>query len=133
MTMNLKHQTPLSVAERKKRLVAEGAAHRDAIVKTMHAVEAGMPGSLAKSVAASLGSIGLSLFKDDNGFSRIGLSALVPLVIRSMSALSKISVFKPLARGTLIAAVAATVVAIIVKKKNSRAAAHAADNETAKN
>jgi hypothetical protein len=116
---------PFTLAERKKLLIAQGAAFRSEIVHSKYAAQAHLhPESLATGVAHQLVTFLLSALgnRSGAGLAGIDLQTILPLAISGIAALSKRrSLWKPMAIGILTAGTLGAVVAFVVRKKKAHA------------
>jgi hypothetical protein len=121
------HNGALSIAERKRLLIAQGASHRLAITHARIDVRASLSAeSLTKSVfnhvvmgaitafkGGALLKSGGSLLKGSN------LQVLLPLAMSIFSRVSKKShLAKPIARGVLVMGAVAAIARFVIRKKN---------------
>lgn len=108
-------QTEPSLAERKKKLVAQGASFRAAVSDSKHAVKANLrPATLAKSALSHIAMSALSVFKNRKGI------GLLPILAGGVSALSKRALLKPVLGGALILGAVGAAATYISKKKKAR-------------
>jgi hypothetical protein len=129
MPDNLQRKARLSPAERKKELIAQGAAFRAGILQSRRAVRASLhPEALASGVLNRLMTTVSAAFTrqnknehapDDTG---INLQAILPLVLAGASALSKMRSLKPILYGAIVLGVAGAAAAFVLKNKKTAGA-----------
>lgn len=117
----------LTEAERKKELIARGAAFRAGIVKSRDGIYASLrPETIARSAIGQVRATLLAAVtgRGDAAPSDADLQAMLPLLISGISSLSKMrSLRKPLLRGAAIvgaACAAGAVVALAFKIRDAR-------------
>ena len=108
----------MNTADRKKQLIAQGRIYRAEVVVAKEEVRSGMrPDSMASAALNQVVLIALAALRNRIGGAGINLAALLPLVVRGVSALSKKkAVLKPVLRGALVSGVLAVAVALLKRK-----------------
>lgn len=111
----------LSVAERKRLLIAQGASHRLAITHARADVRTSLRAeSLAKSAISHVAMGALTAFRGGSILKGSNLQFLLPLAMSVFSRLSKKShLVKPIARGALVLGAVAAVTRFVMRKKNA--------------
>ena len=109
-----------ALAQRKAQLVAQGAAYRSGISAAQQTISASLSvDALAKSMLSHVVSAAYAVFRNRTGIGGINLQTLLPLLVGTVSTLSKRSLFKPVVRGVLLLGVMAAA-AFVVKKSKAR-------------
>ncbi|MBI1892134.1 MAG: hypothetical protein HYS18_15930 [Burkholderiales bacterium] len=106
--------------ERKRLLIASGAAYRVGVVEARQQVSANLQGeSLAKKAMGQLALTAVAAFKSrkSGGLSATGLQTLLPLVVSGVSFLAKKTSAKPAVRKVVLAGAVGTLVAVLAKRK----------------
>lgn len=125
MLDHMQRKTPLSPAERKKELIAQGAAFRAGILHSRRGVHASLqPEALASGAFNRIISTVSAVFQSEKGEddahgAGVDLQAILPLLLGGVSALSKMRSLKPVLGGALILGVAGTVAAFVLKSKKT--------------
>jgi hypothetical protein len=110
-----------TIERRKAQLVAQGVDYRSGIKAAEHSIAADLsPGKLAKGVLAHIGSAAVAAFKMRSQAGGVKLQTLLPLVVSTVSALSKRSLLKPVLRVAIPLAAVAYVWAARKRKENAR-------------
>jgi hypothetical protein len=120
---NAMQNDAISTEERKKELIAQGAAFRTQLIDAKNGVHAGLrPDTLSKGAMNHIAMAVIDAFKNGSAARIAGanLSTVLPLVVTGISALSKSSLLKPVMRGVVIAGAAAAVAMLVLKKKKAR-------------
>lgn len=114
----------LSVAERKRLLVAQGASHRLAITHARGAVRASLKSeSLAKSAITHVAMGAVTAFRGGGLLKGSNLQVLLPLAMSLFARLSKKThLVKPIARGALVLGAVAAVTRFVIRRKNANRA-----------
>ncbi len=116
----MKNPTQASIAQRKAKLVEEGAAYRSGIGEAAQAIEASLRmESLARNALGYLATIGFGLLKKRTGAAGVGLQTALPLLIGGISVLKRKPWVKSLLRSALIAGTVGTVVSMVARKKKA--------------
>ena len=121
------HNDSLSLAERKRLLIAQGAAHRLAITQARVDVRVSLSAeSLAKSAIAHVVMGVVGAFKGGSmlrGANLGNLQVLLPLAMSVIARLSKKThLVKPIARGALVLSAVAAIARFVVRRKNANKA-----------
>lgn len=110
---------------RKQQLIEQASAHRLQLRQAGHAVRAGLqPGALTKGAAGGLALTALAILKNRKRApvnppaspSAMNTAALLPIALRGLTWLTKVTARKPAVRRIIIAGVAGAVIAVIAKK-----------------
>lgn len=110
----------LFLAERKRMLIAQGAAYRLGITDARTAVRTSVSAeSIAKSAISHVVMGAYTAIKSGAILKGSNLQFLLPLAISGISKLSRNSLVKPLARGALVVAAVVAMTRFIVKKKKA--------------
>lgn len=114
--------TSLSIAERKEKLIAEGALYRTAVLQSKHVLQAGLqPASLARHVLNQIVMAACQLFMGGGaGAKNLHVQTLLPVLLGGISALSRKSLWKPIVRGAVLLGVAGVVARFMARKNESR-------------
>lgn len=110
----------ISIEERKKSLIAQGAAFRAQVIHAKHGAHAGLrPDALAKGAIDHIAAAAIAAFKNGSAarIAGVNLPTVLPLLVTGISALSKRSLLKPVMRAVAIAGVAGAVAMLVLKKK----------------
>ncbi|HEY8102854.1 MAG TPA: hypothetical protein VIF82_19105 [Burkholderiaceae bacterium] len=118
------HNDSLSMTERKRLLVAQGAAHRLAITHARADVRTSLSAeSLAKSAIAHVAMGAFAAIKGGSilrGANLGNLQVLLPLAMSVIARLSKKThLVKPLVRGALVLGAVAAITRFVIRKKNA--------------
>jgi hypothetical protein len=124
MPKEAQYTAPASAAERKKKLIAQGAAFRAQIIHSRNGAQEGLrPDALAREAVSYLTATAFAALKN-GGVARIAagidLQTILPLVAAGVSALSKRSLLKPAITGIVALGAAAAVAALVFKRKKAR-------------
>jgi hypothetical protein len=136
MTNHDHRNDPASLAERKRQLIAQGAAFRARVMQSKENARAGLrPDVLAKGAVGLAFPAMLAMFKRKSGAPHaahataasspgagLDLRTILPLVITAATALSKKRLPKPVLRGALLLGAVGAVAALVVHMKNARTA-----------
>ena len=80
MTNEAELESPISLAQRKEKLIREGASYRSAISHSQEIIKNSLHAeSLAKSAIAHIATAAYAAFKNGAGLQGAGLQKLVPL------------------------------------------------------
>lgn len=112
----------LSVADRKKMLVAQGALFRSEIIEAKEVARTSLhPEALAKSAVHRLGRAALVAFagRAAPGIAGIDWQTVLPLVIGGVSAVAKKTGRKSLMRGVLVLGAAGAIASLVLRRKNA--------------
>lgn len=108
---------PISTAQRKQLLIAEGAACRARIGSAAHELQAGLHAqSFTKNVFFHTATMGWYLFKNRHSATGIGMQTVLPLLISGISVLLKKPWRKRLSGAVLALAAAGAVTSIMTGK-----------------
>jgi hypothetical protein len=122
MVNDAQRKIVLSVADRKKMLIAQGAVFRAEIMASKEIAHASLhPDSLAKGAINHIMLAALGAFKSRSGPSIAGISlqTVMPLLLSGMSMLSKNSRLKPMMRAALAVGAAGIAAALVWKRKKA--------------
>lgn len=110
--------------DRKRQLIAQGAVYRAEILLARQATEDSLrPDTLARSVLHQAAGALIGAFRGGNigGLPGVNLQTLLPLVMGTISALSKRkSLLKTVVRGAAVAGTAAGLIALVSRKKKQK-------------
>lgn len=110
-----------TIERRKAQLVAQGADYRSGIKAAEHSIAADLrPGKLAKGVLTHVASAAVAAFRMRSQSGGVKLQTLLPLVVSTVSALSKRALLKPVLRVAIPLGAVAYVWAARKRKENAR-------------
>src|SRR4051812_14053921 len=122
MPNDVQPTTPASLAQRKEKLIAQGAAFRAQVIHSKDGVQASLrPESLAKQAIDHVMTTAMAALRNGSAarMAGIDLPTLLPLVTAAWSALSKRSLPKPVIRAAVILAAAGAVGMLVLKMKKA--------------
>lgn len=126
MADNMQRKTSPSPAERKRELIAQGAAFRAGILHSRRSVRASLhPEALASGalnrIMTTVSAVFKSESKDEHAADGTGINmqAILPLVLAGVSALPKMRSLKPILYGVLILGIAGATAAFVLKNKKT--------------
>jgi hypothetical protein len=113
------NRTVMTTAQRKQRLIQEGAAYRAGLINATDEIKDGLhPGLLFRGVIGHILSAASGVLKGHTGGGKLGLSALVPLVMSGVTVLARKSLLKPAIGGAILLGTIAAAARFIKKRKS---------------
>jgi hypothetical protein len=126
MTTDAEDKHPLSAAQRKETLVAQGVAYRAGITKSKNAVRANLHADALTMSAvqhfAARSSAVLGTLLSLNSLRKGNLQALLPMLSTGVSLLAKRGAIKPLAGGIAVLAAVGVSAFFFLKRKRAKQA-----------
>jgi len=111
----------MTTAQRKQRLIQEGAAYRARLINATDEIKDGLhPGLLFRGVIGHVISAASGVLKGQTSGGKLGLSALVPLVMSGATVLARKSLLKPVIGGAIILGTIAAAARFIRNKSKPR-------------
>lgn len=123
----------LPIEERKKKLIAQGAAFRAQVILAKNNAHASLhPDRFVKGALNHITGMAMAAFKNGSAAHAVGMNLpeILPLVVTGISALSKRSLLKPVLRGAVIAGTVAAIAMLVLNRKKRASAAAAAARRT---
>ena len=116
---------PMTRADRKRQLIAQGAIYRVELLLSRQVIQHSLqPQSLARRVLQNIPKVAFAAFRNRTlGASGINLQTMLPLLMSGVSVLAKSGIrTKPLLRRAAIAAAVFGMIALISRKKKPHSA-----------